>query len=70
MDIGAKSTNLEIRQVLPLPEFIESAGRWEILVDLRNVLNQGKEVIPTSDGEIVLNRNPRSMRFGLSLSFR
>lgn len=70
MDIGTKSANFEIRQMVPLPEFIESAGRWEILVDLRNVLNQGREVLPTSDGEIVLNRNPRSMRFGLNLSFR
>jgi hypothetical protein len=45
-------------------------GRWEVMVDLRNILNQGKEIMPTSDGEIVLNRNPRSLRFGLSLSFR
>ena len=70
MDIGTKSTNFEIRQIIPVPEFIGSTSRWEILMDLRNVLNQGKEVLPTSDGEIVLNRNPRSMRFGLSVSFR
>jgi hypothetical protein len=70
MDIGTKSTNFEIRQAFPLPEFIGNTGQWEILVDLRNVLNQGKEVIPTADGEIVLNRNPRSLRFGLSLNFR
>ena len=70
LDIGTKSTNLEIRQALPLPEFISNTGHWEILIDLRNVLNQGKEVIPTADGEIVLNRNPRSLRFGLSMNFR
>jgi len=44
-------------------------GRWEILVDLRNILNQGMESLPTPGGEIVLNRNPRSLRFGFSLSF-
>ena len=70
MDIGTKSTNFELRQAFPLPEFMATAGRWEVLVDLRNVLNQGREVLPTKDGEIVLNRNPRSLRFGLSLSFR
>jgi hypothetical protein len=70
MDIGTKSTNFEIRQALPVPEFIANTGHWEILIDLRNILNQGKEIIPTSDGEIVLNRNPRSLRFGLSLNFR
>jgi hypothetical protein len=70
MDIGTKSTNFEIRQAIPLPEFLGTVGRWEILVDLRNILDQGREVLPTTDGEIVLSRNPRSLRFGLSLNFR
>ncbi len=69
MDIGTRSTNFEIRQTLPFPEFIAATGQWEFLVDLRNVLNQGKEIITTSDGEIILNRNPRSLRFGLNLNF-
>jgi hypothetical protein len=70
MDIGTTSTNFEIRQPIPFPDFMGTMGRWEVMVDLRNILNQGKEIMPTSDGEIVLNRNPRSLRFGLSLSFR
>jgi hypothetical protein len=70
MDIGTNSTNFEIRQAIPLPEFLEVAGRWEVLLDLRNILNQGREILSTTDGEIVLNRNPRSLRFGLSLNFR
>jgi hypothetical protein len=70
MDIGTTSTNFEIRQPIPFPDFMGIVGRWEVMVDLRNILNQGKEIMPTSDGEIVLNRNPRSLRFGLSLSFR
>ena len=70
MDIGTKSTSFEIRQPIPLPNFMGTVGRWEVMVDLRNILNQGKEILPTTDGEIVLNRNPRSLRFGLSLSFR
>ncbi len=70
MDIGTKSTNFEIRQVIPLPDFMAINGRWEVLIDLRNVLNQGKEVLQTNDGELILNRNPRSLRFGINLSFR
>jgi hypothetical protein len=69
-DIGTKSTNFEIRQGVPLPEFFGTTGQWEILVDLRNVLNQGRESLPATDGEVVLNRNPRSLRFGLNLNFR
>jgi len=70
MEIGTKSANLEIRQAVPLPEFWGTTGRWEILVDLRNILDQGRMILATSDGEIVLNRNPRSLRFGLNLNFR
>lgn len=66
MDIATKSTNFEIRQCIPM---WGSAGRWEVVLDLRNVMNQGRGVLPTSDGEIVLNRNPRSLRFGLSIGF-
>jgi hypothetical protein len=70
MDIGTKSTDFEIRQAVPLPDFFGTTGQWEIMVDLSNMLNQGKESLPATDGEIVLNRNPRSLRFGLNLSFR
>jgi hypothetical protein len=70
MDIGTKSVNFEIRQVIPFPNFLGNPGRWEVLIDLRNMFNQGKESMPISNGELVLNRNPRSLRFGLSLNFR
>lgn len=70
MDIGTKSVNFEIRQIIPFPNFLGSQGRWEVLIDLRNMFNQGKEAMPISNGELVLDRNPRSLRFGLSLNFR
>jgi len=70
MDIGTKSTNFQVRQVIPLPEFFGTAGQWEIMVNMRNVLNQGREHLPAEDGEVVLDRNPRSLRFGVNLSFR
>ena len=62
--------NFEIRQLLPIQDFLWNTGRWEILLDFRNLLNQGEEVISASDGILVLNRNPRSLRFGLSLNFQ
>ena len=69
LDIGTKSANLEIRQAIPLPEFFGTSGQWEVMLNMRNVLNQGREHLPAKDGEIVLNRNPRSLRFGVNLSF-
>jgi hypothetical protein len=69
MDIGTKSVNFEVRQAVPLPYFLGTAGRWDVWVDLRNVFDQGKEVLPAADGEVVINRSPRAMRFGLSLNF-
>jgi len=70
MDIGSKSVNVVVRQTLPMQEFLSTTGRWEILLDFRNLLNQGEEVLSASDGLIVLNRNPRSLRFGFSLNFQ
>ncbi len=69
LDIGAKSLNVEIRQAVPFQDVILDTGWWEILLDFRNVLNQGEDVIPASDGILVLNRSPRSLRFGLNLNF-
>jgi hypothetical protein len=69
MDIGTKSANFEIRQAVPLPDIIGTGGQWDVWLDLKNVLNQGKEVLTVTDGEVVLNRNPRSIRFGISLNF-
>jgi hypothetical protein len=69
MDIGTKSANFEIRQAVPLPDIMGTEGQWDVWVNLRNVLNQGREILAVTDGEVVLNRNPRSVRFGISLNF-
>ena len=70
MDIGTKSANFEIRQAVPLPDIMGTEGQWDVWVDMKNVLDQGREVLTVTDGEVVLNRNPRSIRFGISLNFR
>jgi len=69
IDSPTKGVNFAIRQAIPLPEFMSKPGRWEALVDVRNLFDQGRSMIPTSDGQLVLNRNPRSLRFGLNLNF-
>jgi hypothetical protein len=69
MDIGTKSANIEIRQSIPIPDIMGTTGHWEVWLNLRNVFNQGRESLLATDGELVLNRNPRSLRFGLSLNF-
>lgn len=67
-DVFTKGVNFIVRQALPFPEFMGAVGRWEALIDVRNLFDQGNPVIPTSDGELVLTRNPRSLRFGLNLN--
>jgi hypothetical protein len=67
-DVLTKGVNFSIRQPLPIPEFLGSVGRWEALVDVRNLFEQGADHIRTSDGGVELSRNPRSLRFGLNLN--
>ena len=58
-----------IQQLIPLPNFLYAAGRWIALVDVRNLFEQGKYVIPMTDGLIIVAPNPRYVRFGLNLKF-
>ena len=67
-DVYTKGVNFIVRQALPMPEFMGVVGHWEALVDVRNLFEQGNPLIPTSDGELVVTRNPRSLRFGLNLN--
>lgn len=67
-DMLTKGVNFSIRQPIPLPEFMATSGRWEALVDVRNMFDQGQQTIPTSDGKLVITRSPRSVRFGINLN--
>jgi hypothetical protein len=69
MDLLTKGLNFAVRQPIPLPEFMGSAGRWEALLDVRNLFDQGMNIIHTSSGDLLLIRNPRSLRFGINLNF-
>jgi len=70
LDTFTKGMSFSLRQAIPLPEFMGNTGRWEALVDLRNPFDQGRSLIPTTDGEFSLTRNPRTLRFGLNLNFK
>jgi hypothetical protein len=67
-DMLSKGFNFSIRQPIPLPEFMGTSGRWEALVDVRNFFDQGRQMIPASDGQLLITRNPRSLRFGINLN--
>jgi hypothetical protein len=67
-DTLTKGVHVFVKQAIPLPEFLGTPGRWEALVDLRNVFDQGRGVIRAGEREISVTRNPRSVRFGLNLN--
>ena len=67
-DMFTKGVNFSIRQPIRLPEFMGTSGRWEAMVDVRNLFDQGQQCVPTRDGQLVLIRNPRSVRVGINLN--
>jgi hypothetical protein len=67
-DALSKGFNFSIRQPIPLPEFMGTPGRWEALVDVRNLFDQGRLMVPATDGQVLLTRNPRLLRFGINLN--
>jgi hypothetical protein len=69
LDTFTKGMSFSLRQAIPVPDFMGYAGRWEALIDVRNPFDQGRYHSLTSDGDIILTRNPRTLRFGLNLNF-
>ena len=68
MDLMTKGVNFSIRQPIHFPDFLGSVGRWEALVDVRNLFDQGTDTFHTGTGDFCLIRNPRSLRFGINLN--
>jgi len=67
-DMLSKGVNFSIRQPIPLPEFMGTTGRWEALVDVRNLFDNGQQTVPTRDGQLTVTRNPRAVRIGINLN--
>ncbi|MBI2820829.1 MAG: carboxypeptidase regulatory-like domain-containing protein [Acidobacteria bacterium] len=68
-NISNQSVNFFLRQVIPFPDLLGFSPRLEALLDLRNLLNQDIGVVRTEVGDVVLIRNPRTVRGGLALNF-
>jgi hypothetical protein len=69
--------NLFVRQMVPMPGgFLNFLGldflpahQVEVLFDIRNLMNQDLGLLRTSLGDVLLVRNPRTIRGGIALSF-
>ncbi|HEY3129164.1 MAG TPA: carboxypeptidase-like regulatory domain-containing protein [Acidobacteriota bacterium] len=68
-NISNQSVNLFVRQVIPFPDLLGFSPRLEALIDLRNVLNQDIGLLHTELGDVVIVRNPRTVRGGISVNF-
>ncbi len=74
---GNQGIHLFVRQMVPVPvEFFSLVGldflsdyEIEALLDIRNLTNDDLSKIPTTVGNIVLIRNPRSVRGGIAVRF-
>ncbi len=72
-----KGVNLFVRQIVPLPpallgffglDFL-STYKIEALLDVRNLTNEDLGLMHSASGDIVLVRNPRTLRGGIALRF-
>lgn len=66
-EISDNSLNVFIRQSIPI--FNGSFGKWEAIVDIRNILNQGVQAFESPNGDLILVRASRSFRGGISFRF-
>lgn len=76
-EAGNEGISFFVRQAVPLPpawlhflglDFL-AGYRVEALLDVRNLLQNDLGVVRTSQGEVQLLRNPRSIRGGIALKF-
>jgi hypothetical protein len=77
LETGNEGVNLFIRQIIPLPgnsmpfsalSFL-SPRKIEVLLDIRNLMDNQTGQIQTDSGTITLLQNPRSIRGGISFNF-
>ncbi len=68
-NISNQSVNFFVRQVIPFPDLLGFSPRLEALLDLRNLLNQDIGLLHTELGDVVVVRNPRTVRGGIAVNF-
>ena len=65
-DVSDNSLNFFIRQSIPI---LTSLGKWEAIIDIRNIMNQGVLAYESPNGDLILVRATRSIRGGISFRF-
>jgi hypothetical protein len=65
-EVSDNSLNFFIRQSLPI---LSGLGKWEAILDIRNILNQGVQAFESPNGDLILVRSSRSIRGGISFRF-
>ena len=76
-DTGNEGVNFFVRQLVPVPVGLLSllgldflaAYEIEALLDIRNLTNENLAKISTASGDLVLVRNPRTVRGGVAFRF-
>lgn len=66
-ELPDNSLNVFVQQSIPFLQ--KSMGKWEAIIDVRNILNQGVKVYETPSGDLILVRNARSFRGGIRFRF-
>lgn len=66
-DVADNSLNVFVRQTLPL--FKGTVGRWEAILDIRNIMDQGIQIFETVSGDLILVRSTRTIRGGINFRF-
>jgi hypothetical protein len=64
--VGYGTMRLTVRQVIPVPDLWGISGRWEALVDLRNIIEADELQFQLPQKKLLLVRNPRFVRLGIA----
>lgn len=64
--MGNGNLRITIRQVIPVPNLLGMSGRWEALLDMRNLLEIDDNRFPLPQGNLFVVRNPRFIRLGIA----
>ncbi len=65
-NLGNSNFHFSIRQVIPMPNLLGVSGKWEVLVDMRNLLKSEDPSLQLPQGKLFILRQPRTIRFGIS----
>ncbi len=65
-NLGTGNFRFTVRQVVPIPDLWGVSGKWEVLVDMRNLVKNGDPFLNLPQGKLYIQQNQRTIRFGIS----